>query len=47
VFGEAFTPAHALCFAAIWAALAIFAWEGFRLGRARARAAAQCPEPCP
>jgi chloramphenicol-sensitive protein RarD len=47
VFGEAFTPAHALCFAAIWSALAIFAWEGFRLGRARARAARECPEPCP
>jgi chloramphenicol-sensitive protein RarD len=47
VFGEAFTPAHALCFAAIWSALLIFAWEGIRLGRARARAAALCPEPCP
>ncbi|MEA3029546.1 MAG: chloramphenicol-sensitive protein RarD [Sphingomonadales bacterium] len=47
VFGETFTPAHALCFAAIWSALLIFAWEGLRLGRARARAAAQCPEPCP
>ncbi|MEA3044852.1 MAG: chloramphenicol-sensitive protein RarD [Sphingomonadales bacterium] len=47
VFGETFSPAHALCFAAIWSALLIFAWEGLRLGRARARAAAQCPEPCP
>jgi chloramphenicol-sensitive protein RarD len=47
-FGEAFTGAHALCFGAIWLALAIFAWEGFRLGRVRARAvAADCPEPCP
>jgi chloramphenicol-sensitive protein RarD len=47
VFGEAFTPAHALCFAAIWSALLIFAWEGLRLGRARARALRDCPEPCP
>ena len=46
-FGEPFTRAHAICFAAIWAALAIFAFEGFRLGRARARALAECPEPCP
>ena len=34
---EAFTRAHALCFGAIWIALAIFAFEGFRTGRARAR----------
>ena len=47
VFGEPFTGAHALCFGAIWAALLIFAWEGLRLGRARARAARDCPEPCP
>ena len=47
VFGEAFTTAHAICFGAIWAALLIFAWEGLRLGRARARAAQDCPEPCP
>lgn len=49
VFGEAFTRAHAICFGAIWAALAIFAWEGIRLGRARARAVAaeECLEPCP
>jgi chloramphenicol-sensitive protein RarD len=47
VFGETFTAAHALCFGAIWTALAIFGWEGLRLGRARARAAATCPEPCP
>jgi chloramphenicol-sensitive protein RarD len=33
-FGERVTPAHALCFAAIWTALAIFAFEGVRLGRA-------------
>lgn len=43
VFGEAFTPAHMICFGAIWAALAIFAWEGVRLSRARAVEA--CPEP--
>jgi chloramphenicol-sensitive protein RarD len=48
VFGEPFTPAHALCFGAIWTALAIFAAEGLRLGRARARAAAaEILEPCP
>jgi chloramphenicol-sensitive protein RarD len=47
VFGEPLTPAHALCFGAIWIALAIFAIEGLRLGRARARAAAEIIEPCP
>ena len=49
VFGEAFTSAHALCFGAIWTALAVFAWEGVRLGRARARKIApeECLEPCP
>src|SRR3954462_964427 len=46
-FGEPFTPAHALCFGAIWIALAIFAGEGLRLGRARAKAAAEILEPCP
>jgi chloramphenicol-sensitive protein RarD len=46
-FGEPFTRAHAICFAAIWAALVLFAVEGFRLGRARVRAVADCPEPCP
>lgn len=38
LFGEAFTPAHMLCFGAIWTALAIFAVEGVRTNRARARA---------
>jgi chloramphenicol-sensitive protein RarD len=49
VFGEAFTGAHALCFGAIWTALAVFAWEGVRLGRARARRIApeECLEHCP
>jgi chloramphenicol-sensitive protein RarD len=47
VFGEPLTPAHALCFGAIWVALAIFAVEGLRLGRARARAASEVLEPCP
>ena len=47
VFGERFTLAHAFCFGAIWTALAIFVAEGLRLGRARARAAAELPEPCP
>jgi len=47
-FGEAFTPVHAICFGAIWIALSIFAFEGMRLGRARARAAAaELLEPCP
>jgi chloramphenicol-sensitive protein RarD len=48
VFGEPFTPVHALCFGAIWTALAIFAFEGLRLGRAHAKmAAAEVLEPCP
>ena len=47
VFGEPLTPAHALCFGAIWAALAIFAVESLRLGRADAKAATQVLEPCP
>ncbi len=47
VFGEAFTLVHALCFGAIWTALAIFAGEGLRLGRARAREASEMLEPCP
>ncbi len=47
VFGEPFTAVHAACFGAIWTALAIFAAEGLRLGRARARAAADLLEPCP
>lgn len=47
-FGEPLTPAHALCFGAIWTALAIFAVEGLRLGRARAKAASkEVLEPCP
>ncbi|MBV9882067.1 MAG: EamA family transporter RarD, partial [Sphingomonadaceae bacterium] len=48
VFGERFTAAHALCFGAIWTALAIFIVEGLRLARARARnAAEEVLEPCP
>ena len=39
-FGEPLTGAHILCFGAIWAALAIFSVEGWRLGRARAAAVA-------
>jgi len=46
-FGEAFTRIHALCFGAIWIALAIFAFEGVRLGRASSKAAAEVLEPCP
>jgi chloramphenicol-sensitive protein RarD len=42
VFGEPLTAAHIVCFAAIWAALAIFVGEGLRAGRAaRAAAAAE------
>ena len=40
VFGEPLTTAHIVCFAAIWAALAIFVGEGVR--GARAAAAAAC-----
>lgn len=40
VFGERLTTAHIVCFGAIWTALAIFAAEGIRLGRASARARA-------
>lgn len=47
VYGEVLTIAHMVCFAAIWTALAIFAGEGLRVGRARARAAEACAEPCP
>jgi chloramphenicol-sensitive protein RarD len=44
-FGEPLTRAHAICFAAIWAALALFVGEGVRVGRlaARARAATASP----
>jgi chloramphenicol-sensitive protein RarD len=38
VFGERLTPAHMVCFAAIWTALLVFAVEGIRLGRAASRA---------
>jgi chloramphenicol-sensitive protein RarD len=40
VFGEKLTTAHIVCFGAIWAALAIFTFEGVRLGRAAAKARA-------
>jgi chloramphenicol-sensitive protein RarD len=39
-FGEPFTRAHALCFGAIWIALAIFSIEGLRAARARVAATA-------
>ncbi len=48
-FGERLTTAHIVCFAAIWTALAIFAFEGLRVGRAASRARAEaeaCPEAC-
>jgi chloramphenicol-sensitive protein RarD len=32
-YGERFTLAHAICFGAIWTALAIFAFEGVRIAR--------------
>ncbi len=38
LFGEKLTLAHIICFGAIWTALAIFASESVRLGRAAARA---------
>jgi chloramphenicol-sensitive protein RarD len=38
-FGEPFGSAKALCFGAIWVALAIFSVEGLRLARARVAAA--------
>jgi chloramphenicol-sensitive protein RarD len=37
VFREPLTTAHIVCFAAIWAALAIFVFEGIRTGRAAAK----------
>lgn len=40
VFGERLTTSHIVCFAAIWTALVIFAFEGVRMGRAAARARA-------
>ncbi len=40
VFGETLTTAHIVCFAAIWAALAIFVGEGLRSHRAAAAAEA-------
>lgn len=36
-FGEPLTVPHLVCFGAIWTALAIFTFEGWRTGRARAR----------
>jgi len=40
VFGEPLTRAHAICFGAIWAALAIFSFEGWRGARNRVNLAA-------
>jgi chloramphenicol-sensitive protein RarD len=37
VFGEHLSTAHIICFGAIWTALAIFAADGWRLGRVAAR----------
>ncbi len=37
VFDERFTLAHAICFGAIWTALAVFAFEGVRAGRKAAQ----------
>ena len=47
VFGEALTVPHMICFGAIWAALAIFTFEGWRTssGRLAARRAVDHPEP--
>lgn len=46
VFGETLTTAHIVCFGAIWSALAIFAFEGVRQGRAAARARLEACEAC-
>jgi chloramphenicol-sensitive protein RarD len=43
-FGEPLTTAHIVCFAAIWAALAIFVTEGIRAGR-RAQLETPCDGP--
>jgi chloramphenicol-sensitive protein RarD len=43
VYGEQFTIPHAVCFGAIWTALAIFAFEGVRTSRAEGRAEAETP----
>lgn len=32
-FGETFTAAHAICFACIWTAVALFSWDGLRQHR--------------
>lgn len=37
VFGEALRPLHLLVFGLIWAGCALFAWDGLRAARARAR----------
>ncbi|HWT13629.1 MAG TPA: EamA family transporter RarD [Allosphingosinicella sp.] len=39
-FGEPLTTPHLLCFGAIWAALAIFSFEGWRTAASRSRPAA-------
>jgi chloramphenicol-sensitive protein RarD len=46
VFGEKLTTAHIVCFAAIWAALAIFAVEGVRLGHKASKARAAAAQGC-
>jgi chloramphenicol-sensitive protein RarD len=45
-YGERFTLAHAICFGAIWAALAIFAFEGVRTARL-SRTSRQAPATAP
>ena len=41
VFGEPLTRAHIVCFAAIWAALVIFVFEGVRKSRAASKGGAE------
>jgi chloramphenicol-sensitive protein RarD len=41
-YGEAFTTAHAICFALIWTALLIFSVDALRANRAERRARATC-----
>lgn len=43
IFGEVFTPWHALAFSLIWGALALYAWEGWRHGRLQAARLQEVP----
>lgn len=43
LYGESFTPSHAITFALIWAAIVLYAWDAFRTGAARAALASKQP----